>query len=225
MVSVRVPLGRRVAAALLRYDVQQHGHAHIPRPGEGADKRAHVVAVHGAEIVEAEVVEDVRGQYRALYLLLHGVYGVVYGLHPAHRAAVAALELEVGRAHAHPAQELRHAADVAAYAHRVVVEYDDHGLAALPGVGEALICKAAGERAVADKGGHVVVLAQLGARAGHAERDGDAVGGVAGDKGVRLALGGLREAGDAARMPQPVKAGHAAREQLMRIALVADVED
>ena len=57
--------------------------------------------------------------------------------------------------------------------------------------------EAAGERAVADDGDHLVALALEVARGGHAERGRHGGGGVAGAEGVVLALGALEEAGDA----------------------------
>ncbi len=225
VVFLRVRLREGAAAALLGYHMQQHGHAHVPRPGDGALERGDVVPVDGAEVVEAEVVEHVLGQNRALDSLLDPVGDVVHRLHLADGAAVPALEGEVAWLDAHAAEQPGHAADVGAYAHGVVVEDDHQRLPALPGVGEALVGEAAGERAVADDSDYVVVPPEAGPRAGHAQGHGDAVGGVARDEGVRLALRGLREARDAAVFAQLFKALPPPGQQLVRIALVAHVKD
>ena len=224
MVALRVQLRARVAAALPRYDVQQHRHAHLARPGKRAFQRLHVVSVHGAEVVKAEVVEHILRQDGLLDALLQPVRELVHRLHTAHRAPVPALEAEVARLHAHPAQELRHAADVRADRHCVVVQDDHERFSGLPRVRKALIGQAARERAVAYDGGDVIVPAQPGPRPGHAQRHGNAVRGVARDEGVRPALRGLRKARHPAVLPQPREARAAARQQFVRITLVPHVE-
>ena len=123
--QIRVQLSHRIAATLLRYDVQQHGHAHVLCPPQRALQRRGVVPVDGSQIVKAQVVKDVIVKYGVLDVLFYGVYGVVYRLYPAYSVPVTAFELKICRAHTHAAQQSGHAADIAAYAHGVVVQ-DDH---------------------------------------------------------------------------------------------------
>ena len=131
VVLVRMQLSHRIAAALLRYDVQQHGHAHVLCPPQRALQRRGVVPVDGSKIVKAQVVKDVIVKYGVLDVLFYGVYGVVYRLYPAYSVPVTPFELKICRAHTHAAQQSGHTADIAAYAHGVVVQDDHQRLARL----------------------------------------------------------------------------------------------
>src|SRR5204863_1679725 len=86
--------------------------------------------------------------------------------------------------------------------------------------------EAAAQRTVAEHGDDLEIgFAVDVARGGHPERGGDRRGGVTGAEGVVLALGALEKAGDPSFLAQRLHARVAPREQLVRIALMADVPD
>ena len=224
VVFIRMQLGEGVPPALFCQHMHEHRRAHVPRPGDGALQRRDIVPVHRAKVVESQVVEHVPGQHGLFHALLYMVDGVIERLHAAHGGAVPALETDVARLHPHAGEQPRHAADIAADGHRVVVEYDDQRLTGLPGVRQPFVSQPAGERAVADDGHDVVISPQARPRPGHAQRHGDGVRSVAGDESVRCALPRLGEAGDAAGLAQALKARAPPGEQLVRVALMPHVE-
>src|SRR5207249_9404382 len=97
--------------------------------------------------------------------------------------------------------------------------------AVVPDVVQPLEREARGERAVADDGDDVEVLALEVARDGHAVRGGDARAGVTRAEDVVLRLAAREEAADAAELPQRVEALAAPGEDLVHVRLMAGVPD
>ena len=190
------------ALALLRHDVQQHRLAQVTRPAQHFLQLRLIVPVHRADVVKAHIVEHVVWQDEVFHAFFHMVQYLIQSARLADGIAVKLLEVQITWLHALLGQQRRHAADVFVDGHAVVVEHDDHRLAALPGIRQALVCQTAGQGTVADEGNDVIVCACERARPGHAQRDGDRRGGVAGHKRIVHALIRLREAGDAAELPQ-----------------------
>ena len=175
---VGVLLRRGVALALLCDDVQQHRAVHLLGLPQQVGDPGQIVAIHRPEILEAHVVEHVRADEPALEPFLEAVDAAVEGA--AHRVAPGhgapgALDAVVALAGADVGQVLGHAAHVGGDGHAVVVEDDDELLPADAGVVQALIGKAAGERAVAHQDHNVVVLPLQGPGPGHAQTHGNRV--------------------------------------------------
>ena len=139
-------------------------------------------------------------------------------------AAIKPLKMQIPRLDTLLRQKRCHAADVFVDRHAVVVEHDDHGLAALSGVRQPLVGQAAGECAVADQSNDVIILSHERARPRHTQRNGDRRGGMACYECIVHTLIRLREAGDAAELPQRRKRFAPPGQKLVHIALVSDVE-
>ena len=118
-----------------------------------------------------------------------------------------------------------HGADRRGDRHVVVVEDDDQPGVHAAGIVHGLIGHAGGHGAIADDADDVVVAAAEIAGHSHAEAGGNRGRGVAGAKGVVFALGALGEAGQAAALAQGADAIAPAGEDLVGVALVADVPD
>ena len=86
-----------------------------------------------------------------------------------HGPPVALLEPQVLRLQPLMGQMLRYAAHIFRDGHSVVVENDQNGLAALASIGQPLIGQAAGQRAVAKQGSHMVILPFQRSRPGHTQ--------------------------------------------------------
>ena len=160
-----------------------------------------------------------KGLIVAGLLYLIGLFGDSY-----YGIAVKLLEVQIARLHALLGQQRCHTADVFVDGHTVIIEHDDHRLAALPGIRQALVCQAAGQCAVTDEGDDVIVRPRERTRPGHAQRDGDRRGGVAGHKRIVHALIRLRKPGNAAELPQRGKRFAPSGQDLVHIALMTDVE-
>jgi len=88
-----------------------------------------------------------------------------------------------------------------------------------------LIGHSGGHRPVADDGDHIVAPALEIPRHGHAEAGRDRRGRMRGPEGIVLALGPLGEAREASTLTQRTDPVPAAREDLVRVGLVADIPD
>ncbi len=186
------------------------------------------MAVRRAQIGKAHVLKNRGGQQEPLQPVFQPAAGLVKHIAPGdlfQRLAVDPLGGQVILAGAHPGQMPGDAAHVSADGHFVVVEDDDHGLAADRRVVQTLVGHAAGAGAVAQQGDDLVILVQQRPGPGHAQGHGDGAGGVARHKGVRRALLRLGEAGNAAVLPQMRKTRPAACQQLMHIRLVTNVKN
>ena len=227
MIGVWGLLSVRPALALDRAHVDQHRSRQGFRPTEQAGQFPHLVAVHGADVGKAHVLEEAAGQDRALDALLYFVVKVIQNPSAGdffEHFPVRPLEGQVGGTQVVPGQQGGDAAYVLLDGHTVVIEDDHQVLPALPGVGQPLVGQAAGEGAVADEGDDLVILLLQRPRPSHAHGHGDRVGGVAGNEGVVFALLRLGEAGQAAHLAQGGHPVGAAGQYFMAVALVSHVE-
>ena len=191
---------------------------------EGGDEGVQIVAVHRADVVETQLLEQGAGNHHPLHVLLGppgqlpqaGGHVVEDALAPFAYGGVEPAREKAGQVVGEPS-------DVGRDGHLVVVEYHQQIGVHVGRMVEGFEGHAGTDRPVADNRHHP---AGLPARAGghrHAECGADGGAGVAGAEGVVGALGDLGETGDAAPLAQ---AGHLpapAGEDLVGIALVAHV--
>ena len=224
----RVLLGKGIALALLGQHMDQHGLFQIPGPAQQGDQAGQVVAVHRAQIGQTHIFKNGGFQQEPLQPVLQAAAQFIQGLSSGqllHHPAVDPLGVQIIVTGAQPGQVPGQAAHVPADGHFVVIEDDDHRLAADGGVVHTLIGHASGAGAVADQGHHLVVLAQKRPRPGHTQRDGHRIGGVPGYESVGIALRRLGESGNAAVLPQVRKIRPAAGQQLMDIRLMTHIKN
>ena len=223
-----VGLGGREAFALHGEHVQQDGAAQLAHFLEPRRKRFHVVPVHGADVAEAEGLEEHPRRDGCLDAVLD------LARDPLERAAAHAAQLLEELPHVVferiPALAGRDAREVLVQrAHvgvdgdAVVVQHHHEVGAGHARVVEALEGEPARHGPVADDGEHFLVGFFEVARARHAERGGDGGGGVRHAKGVGLGLGAFGEAGQAAVFALRVEVVPAPGEDLMAVRLVPHV--
>ncbi|MNW54116.1 hypothetical protein D3C74_317040 [compost metagenome] len=224
-----VLLGRGVPATLLGDDVHDHGGPVRAGPHERVLERLDVVAVDGADVLDAQVLEHALGCDDVLEALLEPVQPLVRepagGARARERALAPVEEVLVAARGAQRRQVVRHAADGRRVGAAVVVD-DDHQapVLALGDVVERLPGHAARERAVADDRDDVPVP-----QAAHDVGLGDPVAPAQRGRRVRVlddvvrGLGAARVPGHAVALAQRGEV-LAAREQLVHVGLVARVE-
>jgi hypothetical protein len=192
---------------------------------EGLDQQRQVVAVDGAEVLEAELLKEDGGPQHALAASSARRATLIAVLPPkrsmrrvADRAGAVVL---VGDDAVEVAGD---GADVAVDGPLVVVEDDDHALGLLGDVVERLEGDAVGEGGVAGDGDHVLVPPAR-SRPRPCPGGGERGAGVARAVAVVLAFGAQHEAVEAAGLADGLKAVEAAGEDLVDVGLVADVEE
>ena len=220
-------LRRRVALALAGDDVDQHralmGVAHILQHGQ---QMVEIMAVDRADIVEAELLEHRPAGPEAPGVFL-GPCGLLLEVTRQHLGQLLCgiAQGEVGP----PGDETRqigtHRADRRGDGHVVVVENDDQARVLGTRIVHRLVGHAGGHGAVADHRDDVVVAPLEIPRDGHAEPRGNRRRGVRSAEGVVFALGALGEAGQTAALAQGADAVPPTRQNLVRIALMADIPD
>ena len=228
MEFVGAALGGGVALALLRHDVDQH------RPvldgGRLLQDRhqiVHVVTVDGADVIEAQLLEEGAAGDHAARIFLGLLGRLAERARQVLRNRLAQpTHVLIGAARHQPGQIGAHPADRGGNGHVVVVQ-NDHQLAIgrLGGVVHRLIGHAGGHGAVADHGHDAVLLALLIARGGEAQGGADGGRGVGRAEGIVFALAALGEARQAAALAQGADAVAPSGQDLVRIALVPDVPD
>ena len=115
--------------------------------------------------------------------------------------------------------------DVGGDGHPIVVQDHDQIAPGVPRVVHRLVGEAAGQRAVADDGNHLEILALQVPGGRHPQRGRQARPSVAGAELIVRALAAAQEAAQAAPLAQCRELGVAAGEDLPRIALMAHVPD
>ena len=135
------------------------------------------------------------------------------------------LDLEVMLAGGEIGQVLGHGAHVGRDGHLVVVEDDDEPLPHVADLVEGLEGRAAGQAPVADDGDDVEILLLLVPGHGHAQGGRQGRRGVAGVEGVVRALLAGGEAEQAVELAEAAEPVPPPGEDLVGVALVADVPD
>ena len=201
------------AAALLREDVQQDGVVEGLEELEGLNEQRKIVAVDGAEVLQAELLKEDGGPQHAF----GGLFGAAHhfdgglaaeALDEARGAFVQVLVVLVGDDAVEVAGD---GADVAVDGPLVVVEHDDQALGLLGDVVQRLESDAVGEGGVAGHGDHVLVAAGQVAGHGHAQRGRERGAGVARAVAVVLAFGAQHKAVEAAGLADGVEDGRGGR--------------
>ena len=226
-----VLLGQRVAEALAGDRVHQHRLAVLGRAAQRLLHHLLVVAVDGADVLDAEILE----QHLRLEEVLEAFLGAVQraeervaddrgagdrGLDQVEHLLVALVNADRGQVAGEPADRRLVGA-------AVVVDHDDQPRVARDGdVVERLPGHAAGQRAVADhRDDGTVVLAAQPVGLGHAVGVRQRGRRVAVLHQVVLGLGPARVARQPAALPQRVELGQPAGQQLVHVGLVPGVED
>ncbi|MPM65310.1 hypothetical protein SDC9_112205 [bioreactor metagenome] len=226
--SIWVLLCGCITFSLYRSYMEQNRAIKLPRVAQQTGQVLHVVAVNRAQIGKAHILEHAAGQNGILKGLFQAVGNPVnvapQGKH-AHGLAVALLDAQILRLEPLMGQVLGDTPHVFGDGHAVVVEDDNHRLAALSGVGQPFVGQAAREGAVTNEGNHAILLVPKGSGPGHAQRHRDGIGGMPGDKGVVKAFTGLGITRHAAEGTQRFHHRVPSCEHLVAVALMPHVEN
>ena len=227
VIFVRRRLGRAVALALLGDDMDEH------RPFGGVadileylDQPLDIVAVDRADIIEAELLEERAAGPEAARIFLPAPRHDVEAPGQLARDLLGdAPQRQIFARRDQPREIVGEPADRRRDRHVVVVEDDDQPVAGGPGVVHRLIGHARRHRAVADHRDRLAGLVRKLVRHREAKRRRDRGRAVRRAERIVFALGAPGEAGKAAAHAQGADAVAPAGDDLVRIALVADVPD
>ncbi len=224
VVQDRLGLGQLVALALLGHHVQELRALELLDVFQRRDQGFEVMAVDRADVIEAEFLEHRGRDHHALRMFFELARQVEHGRRQYALADVLGGGVELARQQARQVAIER--ADRRRDRHVVVVQDDQEVHVVFDArIVQRLERHAGGHGAVADDGDGVAVFTLDLGRCGHAERGRDRGRRVGGAERVVLAFVALREARQAIQLAQRRHAAAAAREDLVRIGLVADVPD
>jgi len=223
-------LGGLVPFALDRLHVHEHRPGRVDRLADSLAQRPDVVSVDDAEVGEAQLLEEHAGDDERLHGLLEVLAQRVGPLADGGDAGDAALDVftQLGqrRVETETVEVELQGADVRPDRHLVVVEDDDDGRAHLADVVEGLEGDAAREGAVADHTDDgAFLLARQAGGLGQSEAVADRRRRMARADDVVLGLGATGETRDAAVLADAGEAVAPAGDDLVGVALVADVPD
>jgi hypothetical protein len=185
------------------------------------------VAVDGAKVLQAELLEEDGGPQHALGGLFgparHFDRGLAADLF--NDAASPLVQVVVVLVGDDPVEVAGDGAHIAVDGPLVVVEHDDHPFRLVGDIVEGLKGDSIGEGRVAGDGDDVLLAARQIASHGHSQGRGESRSGVPRSEGVVLALGAQHEAVEAARLADGLHAVQAAGEHLVDVGLMAHVEE
>ena len=226
----RVVFGRLVSRALLGYDVHEHRAVGVERRAQYVAHRPDVVPVDGRRAQDAKLFEHHGlGHEEVLHRILHAAPEIDERL--ADRAALlerflrAVTRLTIARRRPNGPQVTHERPDVAGNGHLVVVEHDDDGQLQLSDGVERFEGHAARKRRVADQRHDLLVRTAQVARLRQTERHRKRVGRMAGRMHVVRTLARPRKPGNAPACAQRAERLPTPGDYLMRIRLMADVEN
>ena len=216
-------LGRLVALALLGLDVQQLGAFEVAHVAQGLDQSVDVVAVDGAYVVEAELLEQGAWHHHALEVLLGPLGQLLDRRQPRQHLLAAFADGGVELARHQSGQVVVERPDILGDGHLVVIEHHQHVLVNVAGVVEGLEGHACRDGAITDDGHHLA--AQSLALGGDRHAEGGTYGGagVAHAEHVILALFPPGEGVQAIFLANGVNALAPAGQDLVGIGLMAHV--
>ena len=229
MERLGIGLSRCITQALFGDGMNDDRLAHVERTDERLLEQTHIMAVDRAEVGKAHIFE----KHTRDEELLRGLLGLLPQAHKgiAHlaRARQALFDrvahVGVCLACSDSSKVARKGADRARNAHLVVVEDDNEALELLlADIVERLVRKATGNRGVTHHGDDIRVEALDVAGERQAQSSGQRIGGMAGVMDVVGALHTAGKARDAALFAQMGKPRTPACEKLVRIGLMAHVE-
>ena len=221
-----VLLGGKVALPFLRLDVDDDGAFRAKGPAEGALHRLDVVPVHGPEVEEPEVVEEIRSHERVLEPvadLPEGAEGPPPSPGTRKEHLRPFLEAEVALGDGDEAEPFGDRPPRGGDRHLVVVEDEDRPFLPSPEVVERLEGEPALEGAVAEEADDLASPALYPPGVEHRE---DRACRGARVPGLVWVVGPFPHLLEAARAPSSVQVPEGPPgEELPGVALVADVED
>ena len=219
--------GGAIALALLRHDMDQdRPFFRIAHVLEHRDEVVQIMAVDRADIIEAQLLEQRAAGHHAARIFLRAGKPLVdaagqLGTHLLGQAA----QPKIFAAGNQPRQIGAKPADGRGDRHVIVVQDHNQPVARLRGVVHRLISHARAHRAIADHRDRLVrPLAELVGH-GKAECGGDRGRAVRRPERIIFALGALGETTKAAGLTQRADTVPASGQNLVRIALMADIED
>ena len=213
---------------LFRHDMQQDRPLLLAEVLERVDEHRDAVAVHRAEVVEPQLGEDVAADGRLQELARPGerlLHGRTHHGDPVEDPPDVLRQLLVEGGHPDPVQVVRQRPHRGRDGHCVVVEDDEEVLLQGPRVIERLQRLPAGQRPVAHDRHHPALRPRDLIAAGDAQRGRERRPRVARGERVEGALVPVGEAGQPPELPEGREPVTSAGQQLVRVALVADVED
>ena len=221
----RVGFRRGVALALAGDDVQQLRASEPPEILQRRKQGVQVVPVDRSDVVEAELLEQGAGNDQTLDVLLGAARELLHWRHPAEDLPSAFLDRGVETAREELGETVGERPDVRRDRHLVVVEHDEHVGAGAPGVIQGLERHAAGEASVADDGDDLAIAPGALRRDRHPRCRPDRRTRVADPEGVVGALAALGKRRDASPLAYRVHLIATPGENLVRVALMADIPD
>ncbi len=225
VIQAGIGFGRLVALALAGDDMQKLRAAQLLDIAQGFQQHVEVVTIDRADVVEAEFLEQRAGRDHALHVFL-GAFGQ-FADRRRHRqdffTGPARGRVELARHQSR--QIIVERADVGRNRHVVVVQHHQQGQVGGAGVVERFERHAGGHRAVADHRDRTLAGAGLAKGLHHPERSRNRGAGMADAEGVVFAFGTARKPGNAAGLAQPGHRRATAGEDLVHVALMADIPD
>jgi hypothetical protein len=215
------------AAAFLSEYVQQHRPVLGFEKLEGFDEEGNVVSVDGAEVLEAELLEEDRGPEHALggFFSAAGDFEGGFAADFFDDALGRIVQPVVVLVGDDAVEVAGDGADVAVDGPLVVVEDNDHAFGLLGDVVDGFERDSVGKGCVSGDGDDVLFAAGEVSGDGHAEGGGEGGAGVTGAEAVVLALGAQHEAVESAGLADGCHAVQPPGENLVDVGLVTDVEN
>ena len=224
MVAHRVRFRLRIALSLDRADVQQPGAFQAFQVFQDLDQAARIVPVGRAVIADSEFLEQrTRRGHHALDVFGDAAHELVRKRDGLQQFFTALADGGRHLSGEQPGQVIGHGADIGRNRHLVVIEDDQQVGIAVAQVIQGFIRHPARDAAVSDDCDDLAFLALRGTGNGHPQGRADRRARMAGPEMVVFAFAAFRERCQSVLGPDGRDAVLAAREDLVRVALMADV--
>ena len=218
---------RSVPLSLLGQDVEDDRLILGLEELESADQERDVMPVDRTVIAQAKVLEDHAGEQDLLHARLYLVGEMTRGLAPDPLDELRGLlvQMGVGRTGGDAVEVFGDGPGVPGDRPLVVIEHHDEFPRGLGDIVERLVTHAAGEGRITGHGDDMLAPPVHVARGGHPQRRRKGGAGMTRSVAVVLALGAQQEPVESAMLAHRRKTFTATRQDLVDVALVADIEE
>ena len=223
--SDRVFLGGLIAAAFFGHNMQELRALQVAHVLQGADQTEHIVAIHRADVVKAQLFKQ-RPRHHHAFDMLFGPLKQLFNRRYAGKDLFAAFaQGGVELTGEQLRQMIIQRPDVLGDRHFIVIQHHQQVGFDIPGVVHRLKRHAGGNRPVANHAHRAPLFILFRGGDSHPDASGNGGGGVTDAQHVVLAFTAPREGVQAAFLANGADFVAAAGQNFMRVGLVTDVPD
>ena len=225
MVIARVLLGRVIAFAFLRDDVQELASLESAQVTQGGREGGHVMPVNRPDVIKTKFFEQSTGHEHAFYMFFPAPHELPGSRQVLQDAPATFTDTGIEAPGQDACQVIAHGAPVWRDGHFIIIQYDQQVAVQVTGVIEGLVGHPGGHGTVADNCNRMMVPVLHGGCSRHTQCSADRGAGVPGPEGIVLTFLAVEKTTEPVTAAQAAHCIAPAGQDFVGIGLVPDIPD